>query len=59
MKSVTNNKGVVLEYDEKFLDKIREVLNKKNDEEITKEEMFAFFHAVYDNALNKKKYIVE
>lgn len=59
MESVTNRQGITIEYDEKFLAKIREALNRGDDEEVTQEEMFAFFHAAWGNALDKKCVVVE
>ena len=53
MQSVTNSQGMTIEYDERFLAKIREALNRGDDEEVTQEEMFAFFHAAYKQAINK------
>ncbi len=59
MKSVTNSKGVTIEYDAKFINKIREAMDKGDDEEVTQEEMFAFFHAAYQSAIDKGSAAVE
>lgn len=59
MDSVTNSQGVTIEYDEKFLAKIREAFNKGDEEEITQEEMFAFFHKAYASAIDKGQAEVE
>jgi hypothetical protein len=53
MLSVTNSKGVTIEYSEKLLDKIREAYGMDETEEVTQEKIFAFFHAAYENAVEK------